>query len=287
MSYATVNTGLSQTKRDLTRSAPSAKAVDIRPQWILIDAENLILGRLASVIANRLRGKHIPQVTPHVDCGDRVVVVNAEKIALTGKKMEQDTVYRHTGFPGGIKSRSTRSILEGPRPHERLEKAVWGMMPRGALSRERFRKHLYVYSGPSHPHTAQQPLFFDVASLNRKNVKGQNVAQPPGIRQEISEAIEAAFVPLKRSLLASEQAIIASEKAITETRKDVAESKVSLVSTEKDVSAVKGELTAMKIELTGMKGELTAIRGNTDRLVAAMEQNTAAILALSAKIEPK
>ena len=147
----------------------SATPKDIEKSWILIDADGLVVGRLAALIATRLRGKHKPSFTPHMDCGDNIVVINADKVVLTGRKREQKVYYHHTGYPGGIKERSAKSILEGRFPERVVEKAVERMLPRGPL----FRKilgNLRVYKGTEHPHTAQQPEALDVGALNRKNV---------------------------------------------------------------------------------------------------------------------
>jgi large subunit ribosomal protein L13 len=147
----------------------SLKPAEVDKKWVVIDAKGLVVGRLASVVAMRLRGKHKAQFTPHVDCGDNVIVVNAEKVVFTGKKREQQKYYRHTGYPGGIKERSAKAILEGRFPERVVEKAVERMLPRGPL----FRKilgNLRVYKGEEHPHAAQQPEPLDVAALNRKNV---------------------------------------------------------------------------------------------------------------------
>jgi large subunit ribosomal protein L13 len=138
---------------------------------VLIDAEGVVLGRLASIIAVLLRGKHKPQFTPHVDCGDHVVVVNAEKVHVTGNKAEQAVLYYHTGYAGGIKGRSIRQRLESAHPERVLEKAVERMITRGPLQRQQMR-HLYVYPGPTHKHEAQQPVPLDVAALNPKNKRG-------------------------------------------------------------------------------------------------------------------
>jgi len=146
----------------------NAKPSDIEKKWCLIDAEGLVLGRLATIIANRLRGKHKPTYTPHMDCGDHVIVVNAEKVQLTGKKATDDIFYWHTGFPGGIKGRSKGAILTGKYPERVIVKAVERMVPRGPLGR-RIMGHLKVYAGPSHPHEAQQPQPLDIAAMNRKN----------------------------------------------------------------------------------------------------------------------
>jgi large subunit ribosomal protein L13 len=148
----------------------SAKAADIEKKWVLIDAKGLVVGRLASLIALRLRGKHKPSFTPHMDDGDNVIVVNAEKIVLTGRKREQKVYHHYTGYPGGIKERSAKSILEGQFPERIVEKAVERMLPRGPLGRRQLG-NLRVYKGPEHPHAAQQPATLDVASLNRKNAR--------------------------------------------------------------------------------------------------------------------
>jgi large subunit ribosomal protein L13 len=138
---------------------------------VLIDAEGVVLGRLASVIAMRLRGKHKPQFTPHVDCGDNVVVINAQKVHVTGNKAEQAVLYYHTGYAGGIKGRSIRQRLESAHPERVLEKAVERMITRGPLQRQQMR-HLYVYPVPEHKHEAQQPVPLDVAAMNPKNKRG-------------------------------------------------------------------------------------------------------------------
>ena len=150
------------------KSTHSLKPAEVSKGWTLIDADGLVLGRLASIIAQRLRGKHKPQFTPHVDCGDNVVVVNAEKVRVTGKKADQSVFYYHTGFPGGIKGRSVRAILTGRHPERVIEKAVERMITRGPLQRAQM-KHLYVYAGTSHPHDGQQPVALDVAAMNPKN----------------------------------------------------------------------------------------------------------------------
>ncbi len=146
----------------------SAKPTDIEKKWVLIDAEGLVLGRLASIIAKYLRGKHKPSFTPHMDCGDNVVVVNAEKLVLTGRKREDKTYYWHTGYPGGIKSRKARQILEGRHPERVLSKAVERMMPGGPLSRQQL-KNLRVFVGGEHTHEAQNPETLDVGAMNSKN----------------------------------------------------------------------------------------------------------------------
>ncbi len=146
----------------------SAKAKDIVKNWVLIDAEGLIVGRAATIIANRLRGKHKPTFTPHMDCGDHIVVINAEKIVLTGRKRQQKTYYWHTGFPGGIKERKAGKILDGKFPERVLESAVKRMLPGGPLKRQQMT-HLRIYKGAEHPHEAQNPVKIDIKSMNPKN----------------------------------------------------------------------------------------------------------------------
>ena len=146
----------------------TATPADIEKGWCVVDTEGLVLGRLASIIANRLRGKHKPGYTPHMDCGDHVIVVNAEKVLLKGNKRTAKTYYWHTGYPGGIKSRTADKILDSKHPERVIIKAVERMIPRGPLGR-RCMKHLHVYAGASHPHEAQQPATLDVASMNAKN----------------------------------------------------------------------------------------------------------------------
>jgi len=146
----------------------SLKPAEVQKDWVLIDAEGLVLGRLAAIIATRLRGKHKPQYTPHVDCGDNVIVVNARKVRVTGNKSEQSIFYYHTGYPGGIKGRTLRQRLESRHPERVLEKAVERMITRGPLQRRQM-KHLHIYSGPEHPHDGQQPRRLDVAAMNTKN----------------------------------------------------------------------------------------------------------------------
>lgn len=148
----------------------SAKPSEIEKKWILIDAKGMVVGRLASVIAMRLRGKHLPTFTPHMDTGDNVVVINADKVKLTGRKMDQSRFYWHTGYPGGIKDRTSRQIIEGKFPERVLENAIRRMMPGGPLSRQQL-KNLRVYAGTEHPHEAQQPTVLDVASMNSKNIR--------------------------------------------------------------------------------------------------------------------
>lgn len=146
----------------------SARPSEIERAWFLVDAEGLVLGRLAAVLANRLRGKHKASFTPHMDCGDHIVVINAEKVVLTGKKRVQKIYYHHTGYPGGIKERRADKVLDGRFPERVIEMAVKRMVPSGPLGRDVLRK-LHVYKGDGHPHHGQQPQALDVAGLNRKN----------------------------------------------------------------------------------------------------------------------
>lgn len=146
----------------------SAKPAEVEKKWVLVDAAGLVVGRLASVIALRLRGKHLPTFTPHVDCGDNVVVINAAKVVLTGRKREKKVYRHHTGHIGGIKERTARSILEGKFPERIVEKAVQRMLPHGPLGRQQLG-NLRVYPGAEHPHQAQQPQPLDIGAMNRKN----------------------------------------------------------------------------------------------------------------------
>ncbi len=148
----------------------SATPADIDKQWIVIDAEGVVLGRLASIVAMRLRGKHKPSFTPHMDMGDNVIVVNAGKVQLTGNKRQDKRYWWHTGYPGGIKSRTAAQILEGDHPERVVEKAIKRMLPGNRLAREQIR-NLRVYAGAEHPHEAQSPEALDVKTLNPKNTR--------------------------------------------------------------------------------------------------------------------
>jgi len=154
-------------KRDMKTF--TATPADIEKSWILIDAEGVVLGRLASIIAMRLRGKHKASFTPHMDMGDNVIVINADKIQLTGNKRNKPN-YWHTGYPGGIKSRTTGQILEGKYPERVVMQAVKRMLPGGPLSRKQMT-NLRVYAGAAHPHEAQEPAVLDVKSMNSKNTR--------------------------------------------------------------------------------------------------------------------
>ena len=146
----------------------SAKPSEIERNWYVIDADGVVLGRMAAIIATRLRGKHKTTYTPHMDCGDNIIVINAEKVKLTGNKRSDKTYYWHTGYPGGIKSRTAGAILEGKQPERVVEKAVERMVSRNPLGRRQMKK-LHVYAGDKHPHESQQPKVLDVAAMNSKN----------------------------------------------------------------------------------------------------------------------
>ena len=149
----------------------SAKPKEVTRDWFIIDADGLVLGRLASQIALRLRGKHKPTFTPHIDCGDNIVVINADKVVLTGNKRTNKEYFWHTGYPGGIRSRTADKILSSRYPERVLMKAVERMISRSPLGRQQMRK-LHVYAGNEHPHDGQKPQVLDIAKINRKNVKG-------------------------------------------------------------------------------------------------------------------
>jgi len=146
----------------------SQKPREVQRNWYVIDADGLVLGRLASIVAMWLRGKHKTSYTPHVDCGDNIIVINAEKIGLTGSKRTDKTYYWHTGYPGGIKTRTADKILEGKHPERVMIKAVERMIARTSLGKQQMKK-LHVYAGPEHPHAAQKPKVLDVAAMNPKN----------------------------------------------------------------------------------------------------------------------
>ncbi|MEK9947328.1 MAG: 50S ribosomal protein L13 [Alphaproteobacteria bacterium] len=147
----------------------SAKPAEVQKKWYVIDADGLILGRMAAIIVDRLRGKHKPMYTPHVDCGDHVIVVNAEKVRLTGRKLEKKIYYRHTGYPGGIKQRTASEVLEGAHPERAIMMAVQRMLPKESPLARKQLGHLKVYAGAEHPHEAQNPEVLDVAAMNSKN----------------------------------------------------------------------------------------------------------------------
>ena len=157
--------------RTLSKQTKPATPSTVEKKWHLIDADGLVVGRVASIIANILRGKHKPSFTPHIDCGDNVVVINADKVRFTGKKLGQKVYYKHTGYAGGIKGVTAGKVLEGRFPERVLEKAVERMIPRGPLGRQQMR-NLRIFKGAEHDHAAQNPEVLDVASMNRKNKVG-------------------------------------------------------------------------------------------------------------------
>jgi large subunit ribosomal protein L13 len=156
------------TKPSVQSKSFALRHQDLKKGWVLVDAEGVILGLLAAVLAQILRGKHRPTYTPSVDCGDHIVVVNAEKVKMTGKKAEDSIFYYHTGFPGGIKARTRAKMLAGKRPEQVIQKAVERMMPDGPLARRQLG-HLKIYRGAEHPHAAQNPVALDIAARNPKN----------------------------------------------------------------------------------------------------------------------
>lgn len=155
----------------MMKTTASLKPAEVEKKWIVIDAKDAVVGRLASFIAMRLRGKHRPDYTPHVDCGDFVVVVNADKVKLTGRKLQQKTYYWHTGYPGGIKERTADKILGGKYPERILEKAVERMLPKESPLARKQMTHLRIYAAGEHPHEAQNPEVIAFADLNAKNVR--------------------------------------------------------------------------------------------------------------------
>ncbi len=155
----------------LLRTTKSVRPMDVEKKWLIVDAEGLVVGRMASIVANILRGKHKPTFTPHVDCGDNVIIINADKVRFTGRKLAQKVYYRHTGYPGGIKGITAGKVLEGRFPERVIEKAIERMIPRGPLGRDQMRA-LRVFAGTEHPHGAQNPEVLDIASMNRKNKVG-------------------------------------------------------------------------------------------------------------------
>jgi large subunit ribosomal protein L13 len=155
----------------LMKTTKPATPATVEKKWLIIDADGLVVGRLASIVANILRGKHKPSFTPHVDCGDNVVIINADKVRFTGKKLDQKVYYKHTGYPGGIKGITAGKVLGGRFPDRVLEKAVERMVPRGPLGRQQMR-NLRIFNGTEHPHAAQNPQVLDVAAMNRKNKVG-------------------------------------------------------------------------------------------------------------------
>ena len=155
----------------MMKTTASLKPAEVEKKWIVIDAQDAVVGRLASFIANRLRGKHRPDYTPHVDCGDFVVVVNADKVKFTGRKLENKIYYWHTGHPGGVKERTAAKILGGRFPERVLEKAVERMLPKESPLARKQLTHLLIYNNGEHPHQAQSPEVIDFAGRNAKNTR--------------------------------------------------------------------------------------------------------------------
>ena len=156
-----------------TKTTATLKPSEIEKKWIVVDAEDAVVGRLASFIAMRLRGKHRPDYTPHMDCGDYVVVVNADKVKFTGRKLDQKTYYWHTGYPGGVKERKAGAVLGGRFPERILMKAVERMLPKESPLARAQLTHLRVYPGADHPHAAQNPEVIDFKGRNPKNARSQ------------------------------------------------------------------------------------------------------------------
>ncbi|GAA0475028.1 50S ribosomal protein L13 [Parasphingorhabdus litoris] len=154
--------------KGISKQTQAVKPADVEKKWHIIDAENLVVGRVATIIANILRGKHKPSYTPHVDCGDHVIVINAGKVKFTGNKTKKKVYYKHTGYPGGLKERTAEKVLEGQFPERVLEKAVERMIPKGPLGFAQMR-NLHLFNGTEHPYAGQDPQPLDVASMNRKN----------------------------------------------------------------------------------------------------------------------
>jgi large subunit ribosomal protein L13 len=156
-----------------TKTTATLKPSQIEKKWIVVDAEDVVVGRLATFIAMRLRGKHRPDYTPNMDCGDNVVVINADKVKFTGRKLAQKTYYHHTGHPGGVKARTAGAILAGKFPERILEKAVERMLPKESPLARQQLTHLRIYNSPEHPHEAQSPEVIDFKNANSKNVRSQ------------------------------------------------------------------------------------------------------------------
>ena len=156
------------TSTKILKQTASLRKEDIKKDWLLIDAKDIVLGRLATNVSNILRGKHKPTYTPHVDCGDNVVIINAEKIKLTGKKLDDKTYYRHTGYPGGIKETTPNKMKEKNKSDEMIKLAIKRMIPRGPLGRQQL-SNCKIYRDENHKHEAQNPQIVDIASMNTKN----------------------------------------------------------------------------------------------------------------------
>lgn len=218
------------------------KPHEVEHEWIVLDAQDVVVGRLASFVVKRLRGKHRPDFSPEVDVGDHVIVVNAEKVALTGRKLTQKRYHRHTGYPGGIRSTTPEQILRGQHPERVLEKAVRRMMPRESSLARRQLSKLRVYSGSEHPHEAQKPIAIDFAEKNRKNTRrrGPDMA----VTKELKETLEKFY-----------------EDRIS---KDMADSESRLLASfSKSVGSLETKLTAMTSSLDGRLLEIEAVLKDT------------------------
>jgi large subunit ribosomal protein L13 len=154
-----------------TKTTTYVKAAEVEKKWVVIDARNAVVGRLATFVAMRLRGKHRPDYTPNVDCGDNVIIINADKVKFTGRKLQQKTYYWHTGHPGGVKERTAGKILDGRFPERILEKAVERMLPKESPLARQQMTHLKIYKTEDHPHEAQSPDVIDFISFNTKNAR--------------------------------------------------------------------------------------------------------------------
>ena len=147
------------------------KTAEVEKKWILVDAENIVVGRLATFVAMRLRGKHRPDYTPHIDCGDNVIIINADKVHLTGNKRKNKIYYRHTGYVGGLKETTAAKVLDGRFPDRVMRKAIQRMLPKESPLARKQLSNLRVYAGAEHEHTAQNPEVIDFKSMSEKNVK--------------------------------------------------------------------------------------------------------------------
>lgn len=157
--------------KGISKQTLAAKPADVEKKWHIIDATDLVVGRMASIVANIVRGKHKPSYTPHVDCGDHVVIVNADKVKFTAGKAAKKVYYKHSGYPGGISGTTAQKVLEGQFPERVIEKAVERMIPKGPLGFAQMR-NLHVFAGTEHPYDGQAPVALDIASMNRKNKVG-------------------------------------------------------------------------------------------------------------------
>lgn len=274
---------------DSPRRASSKYTVSLKPRevekrWILLDAEGAVLGRLASFIALRLRGKHRPDYTPHVDMGDAIVVVNASKIVLTGEKTNQKLYHWHTGHIGGIKSRTAGTLLEGRFPERVLGRAVRGMLPDGPLGSTQFG-NLRIYPGPDHPHVAQQPQQLDFSALNGKNIQGgPRVARQP-LTDEIVAAVKGAVRPEVDASIAR-----AADRLENSFNRGLSEVRIEIATVSRNVSAFV-ERADQQLEV--QQKELAELRKFNENVAAQraeqrdeMRQLREMIGSLVAKLDP-